>query len=111
MNDLKQKLYEAANGSLVDEASHPGIAVLHIPQMWLREGCDLELDVLPTIREIGARKHGNKIRDWKYFTPAVAEAKATREAGLPAVEPGHLKQTANEIAMKKLMKQLTGVGS
>lgn len=54
-----------------------------IPEMWIREGADLERDILPTVRSVGARQHGEKIRDWKYFNQAVSNAKARRERGLP----------------------------
>ena len=55
------------------------------PQIWLEQGCDLERDVLPAIRAVVARgKTGTA--SWSYFTKSVAENRARRLAGLPAVQ-------------------------
>ena len=55
------------------------------PLMWIEQGCDLDREVIPTVEAIGRKQNGNGIRSWDYFTQPVAEAKAKREQGLPAV--------------------------
>lgn len=83
---LETKLLDACNGALDNPVNCLGLLNLATPQMWLDQGADLELDVLPTLRAIGRRDHGKRIKTWNYFTNAVAEAVATRRAGLPAVD-------------------------
>ncbi len=51
---------------------------------WLKDGADPDLDILPTIREVVARKQGDPPRSLTYFSRAIADAKKRREAGLPA---------------------------
>lgn len=63
-----------------------GLQNPQIPIMWLTEGCDFDLDVLPTVTMIAAKMRGKvKIDTWNYFTKPVAEARAIRKAGLPSV--------------------------
>lgn len=83
-DDLSKKLIEACNGSLDNPVNCMGLLSLSIPQMWINQGCDLELDVLPTLRAAGQKHHGKNIRSWSYFTPMISEAAAKRKAGLPA---------------------------
>lgn len=83
--ELSGKLVSAANGSIANPASFPGLLNMSIPLMWIEQGADLERDVLPTVAAIGAKKHGKGIRSWDYFTAAVAEAMAKRKSGLPTV--------------------------
>jgi len=87
LHELEHNLLEACNGALDNPANCSGLLNLSIPQMWIDQGADLEKDVLPALRAVGKRAHGKRINTWNYFTRAVAEAKAAREAGLPAVEP------------------------
>lgn len=86
--DLSERLIEACNGSLDNPANRMGLLNLSTPMMWLNQGCDLELDVLPTLRAAGQKYHGKRIRDWSYFTGMVADAKAKRERGMPTASFG-----------------------
>jgi polyhydroxyalkanoate synthesis regulator phasin len=86
LDELERKLFDACNGALDNPVNCLGLLNLAVPQMWLENGCDLERDVLPTLRAIGKRDHGKRIKSWTYFTNAVTCAKAAREAGLPEVE-------------------------
>lgn len=83
--ELSGKLMSAANGAIANPAAFPGLLSMSIPLMWIEQGADLERDVIPTIESIGRKQHGKNIRTWDYFTQPVAEAKAKREQGLPAV--------------------------
>lgn len=85
-DELEGKLREACNGALASPAVAQGLFDLSIPIMWLNQGCDLDQDVIPTLRAIGKREHGKGICSWGYFTKPVAKAKAQREAGLPPIE-------------------------
>lgn len=85
LNDLSNQLFDAAGSCLANQAIAPGLAMMTIPQMWIEHGADLERDVLPSVRMIAAKYPGKQIKSWDYFTAAVAETKAKRLAGLPAV--------------------------
>jgi uncharacterized protein YdaU (DUF1376 family) len=98
LDELEGKLRGACNGALANPAVAQGLFDLSIPLMWLNQGCDLDLDVLPTLRGIGKREHGKNIGSWGYFTKPVTEAKRRRESGLPAVDvpkPAEQKPTVN----------------
>lgn len=84
---LNEKLTDAAGPILAELASHPGLMNLSVPTMWLNSGADLDLDVLPTLREIAAkRRAAAKVKTWDYFTAAIANAKQRRERGLTPTE-------------------------
>lgn len=83
-NDLSEKLIEAGGQGLANPANSPGLLVLSEPQRWLAAGCDLTLDILPTITARSSNARPGSIRSWSFFTQAVADAKATREAPMPA---------------------------
>lgn len=85
LKNLEARLLEACNGSLDNPVNCMGLLNLATPQMWLANGCDLELDVLPALTAAGKKYSGKRIRDWGYFTGIVAEARAKRCAGLPDV--------------------------
>ena len=65
---------------------------------WLEEGCELEADILPILRERTARERQTPIRTWDYFTEAIREARrrrlaqATSEA--PAATERHAEKTS-----------------
>ncbi len=81
---LKMKLHEAGGAAI--NPSLGGFISLGTPHWWLEQGCDLERDVLPTIRCICARPRQGKIISWGYFTEAVTAAKKKREQPLPDVD-------------------------
>ena len=80
---LSEKLLSACNGSLDDPVNCMGLASLATPIMWLREGCDLDADILPTLRAFGKVYHGKRVRTWNYFTDRINEARLARENGMP----------------------------
>ncbi len=51
---------------------------------WINDGCDLERDILPTVKAIIERRHKgrivSKIDNWRYFTNAVRDATERRLA-------------------------------
>lgn len=83
---LSDRLFEVAGPVMTSQAIAPGLAAMTIPLMWIECGCDLDRDIIPAIAAIVVRAKGKKISSWDYFTRPVSEAKARREAGLPAVE-------------------------
>ena len=106
---VQKQLLDAANGALARDAISLNVNDLSFPRMWLEQGCDLERDVLPTIRSVCSRKHARGIRSWKYFHEAVADAKAIRLAGLPATviqHPGSRSKTDKIEASRSLIKEL-----
>lgn len=56
----------------------PGLLVVGPIIGLLDAGCDLELDVLPTIRSVMARRPSFKPASWSYFIPAIQQAHADR---------------------------------
>lgn len=83
------RIEEAAGSCIANPAACPGLLMIGVIDGWLDQGCDLEKDILPTIRAIAARwqPHQKRITHWGYFTPAIAEARATRVAPLPKGTP------------------------
>ena len=80
------RMIEAAGDCLANPCNAQGLITEATPMMWLEGGCDLERDILPTLRAAAVARKGKQIRTWSYFTNMVAEAKAKRLAGLPAVD-------------------------
>jgi hypothetical protein len=80
--ELGEILCEASG--ITDATKTAGLLSLSEPHAWLAQGCDLEMDVLPTLRAIAAR--GRKFNGWGYCTKAVIEARDRRLAPLPEVE-------------------------
>lgn len=65
-----------------------GLMAVAEPQAWIAEGASLELDIVPAIRAAAARQiaKGLTVSGWGYFAKPVAQLKANRLAGLPAVK-------------------------
>ena len=84
---LTDKLLEACNGSLDNPANCQGLLNLATPLMWLREGCDLDADIIPALRGMGTAAHGRRITTWNYFTNGIRRARDTRVCGLPPPAP------------------------
>ncbi|WP_299129439.1 helix-turn-helix domain-containing protein [uncultured Amaricoccus sp.] len=59
---------------------------------WLRAGCDLIGDILPVIAAKSAGPRDQPIRSWAYFTAAILDAKARREAPLSPREENRNEQ-------------------
>lgn len=76
-----------AGGPALDRVNRHQWQELDRPLRWLEEGCDLWLDVIPTIRRLAARASPGQISSWKYFEKAVAQARADRETPFPKVIP------------------------
>lgn len=67
--------------NVTDENKSIGLLQWSEPIRWVEQGCDLEKDILPTLRQIGAR--GKVVTSWAYCSKAIFEAKAKREAPAP----------------------------
>lgn len=81
--DLTERMMDAAGPALANPAGAAGLLMFSEQQMWLSNGCDLEADILPTIRALSARQPNGSIKSWRYFTQAIADAKAARIAPMP----------------------------
>lgn len=82
--ELSARLEEAAGACLKNPAATPGLLLMSEPRRWLDQGCDLELDILPALRAVAAKRPPGSVGGWAYFTNAVADAKATRTAPMAA---------------------------
>lgn len=91
LNDLNKRLLDAI-GAAGNQAA-TGLVNLQRPLAWLQAGCDLEKDILPTIKAVADRqlqKLGQGcIGTWGYFDNPVMQAKAERLKPLPKMEAGH----------------------
>lgn len=99
---------------ITDETKTPGLLVISEPIRWVEGGCDIDLDIIPTLRSFRAR--GRPIRGWGYCSEAVFETRDRRLAPVPAVQPRHAtgppsahprKQTVGQQARDQL-KHLEG---
>jgi hypothetical protein len=115
---ISERLIRAAGDCLDNPANCSGLIGLAVPRMWLDGGCDLELDVIPTLEAVGKRDRGKRIRSWDYFTQAVVDAKARRERGLPPpsadgngrdpkIHPKIAREIEARAAMRRVQEELT----
>lgn len=56
-------------------------------EVWLKAGWDEELDILPTVTQVMAKKTGPPPRNLNYFEPAIADAYATRTKPITEGKP------------------------
>jgi biotin operon repressor len=77
-HELADQLHEAAGKAI--NLTKPAMHVIEVPRNWMAAGCDLNLDILPTIRAMCIGKPPNMISSWKYFERAVMDAMAARTA-------------------------------
>jgi len=75
-DDLHRLLVEAAGACL--SRTSPQIEMVSDALGWLGDGCDLALDILPTLKANGKRKPANSVRSWSFFADAVREARDRR---------------------------------
>ncbi len=76
-------LYQALGHHRENGASYPSLMVLSSPINWIQNGCDMDLDILPTVKALSSK--ANRITTWAYFSNAVFEARDKRLS--PAPEP------------------------
>lgn len=59
---------------------NPSLAMRDIstPRMWVKSGCDIELDILPAMSDIVKKPRNRLISTFSYFTNAVMAAKDKR---------------------------------
>lgn len=86
-SELSDALEKAAGAALKNPAACPGLLVLSQPRRWLEQGCDLHLDILPTVKAVSAKRPPRSIGDWTYFTQAVSDARAARLTPMPEARP------------------------
>lgn len=85
-DELQRLLIEAANDCLDNPANCLGLLNLSTPQMWISQGADLHLDIIPTLKACAQRFKGQRVRSWNYFTQPIIAQKKSREAGLAQIE-------------------------
>jgi hypothetical protein len=107
LDKLNEQLLEACNGALDNPVNCQGLISLAIPQMWLAEGCDLKMDVLPTLKAVGQKAHGKRVQSWSYFTKAVGDAKRAREKGLVTFNEAGEAETKAE-RLKRMAAEIEG---
>lgn len=83
---FRRRLESLAGDALADPANSPSLINPSPIAAWLDAGAHPELDIAPAVQATAARAKRRSIRSWEYFARQVAEYKARRENGLPAVE-------------------------
>lgn len=91
---LTAELFEAGGSAL--NRTTTGLASLSVPLSWADAGCDLELDVLSTIRRLCKDASPGSFRSWKYFTEAIHQAKAERTAPPPEISNAPRKSSSDD---------------
>jgi biotin operon repressor len=85
LQQMTDRMADVAGSALVNPAGAMGLLTFSELQRWLADGCDFETDILQTIRAVASRQPNASISTWKYFTRAIAAAKAARTAPMPEV--------------------------
>lgn len=75
---LTDILTRACGDALDDPVNCIGLATAGTPIAWLRQGCLLEADIVPTLKAISLKRSGARISSWEYFTKAVWDARDRR---------------------------------
>lgn len=75
----------------------------YVPRMWIKDGCDMQLDIVPTIEGIiaWAKRKGRTIGGFEYFTKPIMEARDRRlqkETTKPAPQEDKDRRRAESIA-------------
>lgn len=93
LDKLEAALRDACGPALASEAVAPRVRVLAPILALGKPGrgppCELQADVLPTIRARSARAPPGSVKSWDFFRDAITEARDRRLAGAPAQEPIH----------------------
>lgn len=107
---LQNQLLDACNGA-ADPANAPGLLSMGEPIRWIESGCDLELDIVPTIKARAHKAPPRSIRSWSYFTQAVADAKAKRLTPMPVgnVKPGQAGEESLDAMIARHRRHYGGV--
>lgn len=87
LSRLASQLEKAGGEAIDDPARSSGLLSLSEPLNWIDSGCDLDLDILPTLKARSAGRPPREIRTWGYFTKAVFQARDTRLR--PSPEPSN----------------------
>jgi hypothetical protein len=81
---VKQRCFAALGPGAADPAKSQGLYLTaNCIAAWVRHGCDLEADVLPTIAAMTAQPRSSPISTWRFFEAAVYRARDLRLAEPP----------------------------
>jgi len=109
---LESRLRDAAGDKM---QPHGGFVVGPVMEL-IRQGADIDLDVLPTVRSVAARL-GRPARSWDYFVPAIKEAFDKRKAAgswehrsgaPPPVKPASPAMQRHERIRQNLRREIYG---
>jgi hypothetical protein len=108
---LRIKLLDVANGAIANPAAS-GLLVCSPIVAWLEAGADPERDIVPAVRAVAERVKkkcgGRQIASWEYFSKPVADWKARREAGLPALGRDCNNRGARGEEARRILDGITG---
>ncbi len=76
--ELREKMIEAA-GEAVDPDHAHGLRDISEALMWIENGADIDLDILPVIASRSRGKGAAEVYSWKYYRRAVLAALARRK--------------------------------
>lgn len=77
-HDLARKLIEVIDSPSLDARSHGLFKTCGVIRQWIDDGADFDTDIVPTVAALCARKNGEPIQTYRFFTRAVRDATQTR---------------------------------
>lgn len=81
---VKQRCFAALGPGAADPARTPTLhTTANSIAAWVRHGCDLDADILPTIAALTAQPRGSPISTWRFFEQAIYRARDLRLAPPP----------------------------
>lgn len=102
--EVGDQLLAACNGSLANPVNCQGLLSYAIPQGWIDAGCDIDDDILPTLKAVGKRAHDSKkiVKTWNFFSDAVMQARDQRVQGLKNLETPRAGKKSRESEVDKI---------
>ena len=82
ISEAEENALRLAAGAALNDAS-PNLFIMAEPLRWKAAGMDWQLDVLPAITGAVVRAPPGRVRDWKYFSDAIAHYHTARTAPMP----------------------------
>ena len=84
---------------------NPSLAMRDIstPRMWVSSGCDVDLDIIPTMTDIIKKPRQRLIGSFSYFTTAIMAAK-DRRTTIPEILEQIKQQESPEIIKERIMQ-------
>jgi hypothetical protein len=95
LHHLANQLHEAGGAAL--NRTTGAMESVEEPLTWMKQGADLELHILPTVRQLSSKRNPGTINSWRYFETAVIERMHQRNSTIEAFrKPRPVPQVASQ---------------